>query len=132
MHLCDSRSIAKTARPRSPDAAAPTVLQASLGSSQARLHAQVQAAAQESTTFESQTNKVASEVWTRIGDVGRRDWQGFFPFFKADAPTETVVTAWGTFDNVVVPFGNFPAERCFARGRTTMVVSYVYVCLLLW
>ena len=43
-----------------------------------------------------------------------------------------VVTAWGTFDNVVVPFGNFSADRCFARGRTTMVVSDTYECLLLW
>jgi len=131
MHLCDSRSLAKTARPRPPAAAAPTVLHAPLCSSRARLHAQVQAAAQESTTFESQTNKAVSEIWTRVGNA--RDWQGFFPFFKANAPTQTVVTEWGTFDNVVVPFGNFSAERCFARGRTTIVVSYMYmyVCLLL-
>jgi len=115
-----SVTIAQTARPRQP-AVAPTVLHASQVVSPARQHEEVNHAASNSTTFESQTNMVASEVWTRVGDAGKRDWQGFFPFFNANAPTDTVVTDWGTFDRVVVPFGNFSAERCFSRGRTTIV-----------
>ena len=60
-------------------------------------------------------------AWMPVGDKTKRDWQGFFPFFRADAPKSTAATEWGVFDNVVKPFGDFPAEHCFAMGKTTIV-----------
>ena len=76
---------------------------------------------QNDTTFQSQTDAMQAVRWTRVGDGSKRDWEGSFSFFKADAPTETVTTDWGVFPDVVVPFGNFGAERCFAQGKTTIV-----------
>ena len=88
--------------------------------------------------------------WKRISST-RRDWQGLFPFFRADAPTSTVSTAWGVFEDVVLldsaspahlicvtlhsmvlrndntfheqvqPFGDIAAEQCFVKGLTTIV-----------
>ena len=73
------------------------------------------------TTFQSQGDMMASVAWTRLGDSGKRDWKGMFSFFKSDAPTSTVKTEWGVFEDVVQPFGDFAAEQCFAKSLTTIV-----------
>ena len=51
------------------------------------------------TTFQSQTDRMQAVSWTRVGS--KRDWQGEFHFFRADAPRETVETPWGVFHDVV-------------------------------
>ena len=48
-------------------------------------------------------------AWKRISST-RRDWQGLFPFFRADAPTATVSTAWGVFEDVVLLDSASPAH----------------------
>jgi len=60
-----------------------------------------------STTFRSLGEMMEGVVWARVGDASKRDWQGDFAFFRPDAPTATVTTEWGVFEDVVEPFGNF-------------------------
>ena len=61
------------------------------------------------TTFQSQQEMMDAVSWKRISST-RRDWQGLFPFFRADAPTSTVSTAWGVFEDVVLLDSASPAH----------------------
>ena len=74
-----------------------------------------------STTLRSLGEMMEGVVWARVGDARKRDWQGDSAFFRPDAPTATVTTEWGVFEDVIEPFGNFSAARWFTNGRATVV-----------